>query len=57
MFKCSKEGCDEPYDDSKIEDMIVIYTPHEKVRNGSTTKSKSNVRTDPRKKQLSYEER
>ncbi|XP_055910825.1 uncharacterized protein K02A2.6-like [Eupeodes corollae] len=40
MFVCEKAGCGESYVDSKIRDMIILYTPHDKVR--STALQKEN---------------
>ncbi|XP_067620715.1 uncharacterized protein [Eurosta solidaginis] len=38
LFKCAKQGCEESYADSKIRDMIVIHTPHEKVQTAALQK-------------------
>ncbi|XP_046811264.1 uncharacterized protein LOC111689674 [Lucilia cuprina] len=38
-FICSNENCRESYVDNKIRDMLVLYTPHEKVRSACLQKS------------------
>lgn len=39
FFTCGNESCKQSYLDNKIRDMIVIYTPHEKVRAAALQKS------------------